>query len=141
MIKLAALREVAKAAIPALAKDPSKLLVFADEGKTVAHGTGSLSFEYHYTGHLILTDMSDGADEVMAALLAWAQVNQPELLAVNDERHNITFEVDIVNHDAFDLSIKVPLTETVRVTTDAAGARHIHHVQEEAPEWMRQGLV
>lgn len=141
MIKLAALREVVKGAIAELAKDPSKLHVFADEGRVVAHGTGSLSFVYHYTGNLILTDMIGGADEVMAALLAWASVNQPELLAVNDERHNITFEVDIVNHDAFDLSIKLSLTEDVRVTTDTAGARQIQHVAEDAPEWTRTGLL
>ena len=141
MIKLAALREVVKAALPALAKDPSKLLVFADEGKVVAHGTGALSFEYHYTGNLILTDQSAGADEVMAALLAWAAVNQPDLLAVNDERNTITFQADIVNHDTFDLSIKLPLTEAVRVTTNAGGVRQFHHVQEEAPEWTRTGLL
>lgn len=141
MIKLAALREVVKAAVPALAKDPSKLLVFADEGRTVAHGTTALSFEYRYTGNLILTDQNSGTDEVMAALLAWATVHQPDLLAVNDERNTITFEVDIVNHDTFDLSIKIPLTEAVRVTVGAGGVRQFQHIQEEAPEWMREGLA
>lgn len=143
MIKPASLREAVKQAVRALQDDPSKLLVFVDEGSTVAHGTGSLSFEYRYTLNLILTDMQGSADPVMVAVLEWAQVNQPELLAVNQERerNGITFEVDQVNHDTYDLSIKLPLSEAVRVTKDGTGARQIHHVAEQAPEWTREGLV
>lgn len=141
MIKLASLRQAIKAAIPALSNDPDKLIVFADEGRAVANGTGSLSFEYHYTANLILTDMTGSADEVMVAVLAWAQFNQPDLLAVNDERNNIAFEVDILNHGAYDLSIKVELKEGVRVTTSAGGAPQIQHIQEEPAEWTRTGLL
>lgn len=141
MIKLAALREVVKAACPVLRADPDKLLVFADEGKVVAHGTGSLGFEYQYTGHLVITDMSGDADALFVAVLAWAQVNQPELLAVNDPTQSITFEADIVNHEAYDLSIKLKLSEAVRVTAGVGGVQQIHHVAEEVPEWRRTGLV
>lgn len=143
MIKPASLRAAIKAAIPALQDDPSKLLVFVDEGSTVAHGTGSLSFEYRYTLNLILTDMQGSADPIMVALLEWAQVNQPELLAVNQDRarDGITFEVDQATHDTYDLSIKLPLSESVTVTKGANGAHAIAHVAEEAPEWTRVGFV
>lgn len=141
MKKPAELRQAVKAAIPALANDPDKLLVFADEGRVLSHGTSLLSFEYRYTLNLILTDMTGSADEVMLAVMTWAQVNQPELLAVNDERNNVTFEVDQVTHDTYDLSLKLPLSEAVRVTVDQDGRRVIEHVDEEAPEWARVGLV
>lgn len=137
MIKPAALREAVKKVLPALQNDPSKLLVFVDKGQIVSPGPGSLSFEYRYTLNLILTDISGSADAVMVAILEWAQVNQPELLAVSDDRNTITFEVDQVTHDTYDLSIELPLTEAVRVTKDAAGAQQIRHVVETAPEWAR----
>lgn len=137
MIKPAALREVVKRAVPALQQDPSKLLVFVDKGRVLSPGPGKLSFEYAYTLNLILTDMRGDADPVMVAILEWAQVNQPELLVVNQDRNTITFEVDQVTHDTYDLSIEMPLTESVRVTKDAGGTRQIQHVTETAPDWMR----
>jgi len=137
MIKPAALREVVKMAVPALQEDPSKLLVFVDKGRILSPGPGALSFEYAYTVNLILTDMQGDADPVMVAILEWAQVNQPELLVVNEDRNTITFEVDQVTHDTYDLSIEMQLTEAVRVAQDANGVREIRHVAETAPDWMR----
>lgn len=140
MIKPAALREVVKAAIPSLSQNPDKLLVFADDGKVVASGTAALSFEYRYTLNLILTDLTGSADTVMAAVLEWAKVNQPELVA-NDEHNSLTFEVDHINHEAYDLSIKLPLSEAVKVSRGAGGALTFSHVQENAPEWMHTGTL
>lgn len=137
MIKPGTLREAVKKAVPALQDDPGKLLVFVDKGRVLSHGPGSLSFEYSYTLNLVLTDMSGSADPIMVAVLEWAQVNQPELLGVHEKRNTVSFEVDHLNHNSYDLSIELPLTEAVTVTTDGAGARQIQHVAETAPEWMR----
>mgnify|MGYP002757642916 CR=1 FL=1 len=138
MIKPGTLREAVKKAVPALQDDPGKLLVFVDKGRVLSHGPGSLSFEYAYTLNLVLTDMTGSADPIMVAVLEWAQVNQPELLVVNEKRNTISFEVDQLTHDSYDLSIELPLTEAVTVTQDGAGARQIQHVVEQAPEeWMR----
>lgn len=136
MIKPAALREVVKAAVPALQEDPSKLLVFVDKGRVLSPGPKGLSFEYGYTLNLILTDISGSADPVMVAILEWAAVNQPELLKVNDDSNIITFEVDHGTHDTYDLSIELPLTESVRVARDNAGALQIRHLVETAPDWI-----
>jgi hypothetical protein len=137
MNKPASLREAVQKAAPALENDPGKLLVFVDKGQVVSHGPGSLSFEYRYTLNLVMTDMSGTADPIIAAVLGWAQVNQPELLAVGEKRNVIQFEVDHLNHNTYDLSIELPLTEGVRVTKDAGGALAFQHVAEQAPDWMR----
>lgn len=136
MIKPAALREVVKAAVPALQEDPSKLLVFVDKGQVVSPGPKGLSFEYRYTLNLILTDISGSADLVMVAILEWAKVNQPELLLVNDTSNLINFEVDHGTHDTYDLSIELALTERVTVTPDGAGGHQIRHQVETAPDWI-----
>lgn len=137
MIKPGSLREAVKKAMPALKNDPAKLLVFVDKGRVLSHGPGSLSFEYAYTLNLVMTDMTGSADPIMVAVLEWAQVNQPELLVVNEKRNTISFEVDQLNHDTYDLSIELPLTESVTVTTSGNGAREIRHVAEASTDWMR----
>ena len=141
MIKPASLREAIAAAVPDLAANPDKFLVFADAGVLAAVGTGSLSFEYRYTLNLILTDFAGDADLVMIALLEWVHMNQSDLLNNPNTRSSaITFEVDHLNNATCDLSIKLPLSESVRVTADANGKPVITHKQEPVPEWMAIGL-
>ena len=142
MIKPESLRAAITAASPDLSKNPERLLVFADEGAIVNTGTASLSFEYRYTINLILTDFSGDADQVFVALLAWVKVNQPELVDnFNKQAKGITFEVDHLNHKTCDLSIKLDLTEKVRVATDEDGKHTITHQGEPVPEWKLSGLA
>lgn len=142
MIKPASLREAIAAAVPDLQHNPDRLLVFVDQGAIVNTGTKSLSFEYRYQLNLILTDFAGDADTIMVALLAWVKINQPELVDNFDKQQNgITFEVDHLNHKTCDISIKLPLTEAVKVTTDADSKHTITHVQEPIPEWKIAGLA
>lgn len=141
MIKPASLRAAIAAAVPDLAANPDKFLVFADAGALASTGTGSLSFEYRYTLNLILTDFADDADAVMVALLAWVHRNQSDLLNNPNTRNTaITFEVDHLNNATCDLSIKLPLTESVRVTIGEDGKPIIKHKEEPVPEWQTAGL-
>jgi uncharacterized lipoprotein YmbA len=142
MIKPASLRAAIMAAAPELKAAPDKLLVFADAGNIVATSTSTPSFEYRYTLNLILTDFAGDADQVFIALLAWVMVNESELVDNSNLRKTaISFEVDHLNQDTCDLSIKLPLSEAVRVTRDAAGAYQATHDPEQAPEWRTVGLV
>lgn len=142
MIKPGSLRAAIAAAVPDLAANPDKFLVFADEGGICASGSKGLSFEYRYTLNLILMDYAGDADIVMVALLAWVKVNQSELVDNHDKRKaGITFEVDHLTNATCDLSIKLPLTEAVKVTTDAEGKHTFTHKNEPVPEWQREGLA
>ena len=142
MIKPASLRAAITAALPDLAKNPDRLLVFVDGGKIVKTGTKSLSFEYQYTLNLILTDFAGDEDVVMVALLAWTQVNQRELFDnFTKQGAGISFEVDHLNNNTIDLDIKLALTEAVNVVTGADGKHTITHRQEPVPEWTLDGLA
>jgi len=142
MIKPASLRAAIAAALPDLEANPDKFLVFADAGAIAANGIPSLSFEYRYTLNLILTDFAGDPDLVMIALLAWVQHHQPDLVNNPDKRESaITFEVDQLTNDTFDLSIKLPLAESVRVAIGAAGKPIATHLEEPVPEWQITGLA
>lgn len=142
MNKPGTLRAAIAAAVPDLAANPDKFLVFADEGAIVAIGTKSLSFEYRYTLNMILMDYAGDADTVMIAMLKWVKRNQPELVSNPDRRKNgITFEVDHLNNTSCDLSIKLALTESVKVTTATDGTHTAVHQEEPIPEWETADLA
>jgi hypothetical protein len=137
MIKPASLRAALVAAIPPLATDPDRLNVFIDQGSIAATGTQTLSFEYRYVVNVLVLDFAGDSDLVMIALVEWARANQPDLVTNVDARSNgITFEVDILNNSTVDLSIKMQLSESVVVSTDASGKRTIEHVDDAADHWL-----
>lgn len=134
MLKPASLRAALAAAIPDLARDPDRLLVFIDAGSIQSTLAGGLSWEYAYTLNVILTDYAGTPDAVILPLLQWVRVNQSELLDNVDERpHGITFEADILDAGSVDMSIKLKLTERVAVTV--SGERiDLTHCDEPQPE-------
>jgi hypothetical protein len=142
MNKAVSVRRAIADAVPELRDDPDKLLVFIDAGKVIATTEPALSFEYRYTLNAIITDFAGDADAVFVALIAWVKRNQSDLFANADERMNaIAFEVDHLTQTTCDLSIKLNLTESVVVGTDAAGAQTITHVDEPVPEWTLDSLI
>ncbi|PRC90873.1 phage tail protein [Solimicrobium silvestre] len=131
MYKPPNLRQHLTNAIPDLKQNPDKLLIFADQGHTVASGTGSLSFEYQYRLNIIITDFSGDPDAIMVPLLAWITVHQIELLANPDLRKKgIGFEVDFNNHETIDISIALNLTERTIVKQQDGGKLQITHPPE-----------
>ncbi|WP_338616453.1 phage tail protein [Pigmentiphaga sp. CHJ604] len=138
MKKPASLRKHLTGAVPELKREPDKLQVFIDSGKIVSAGTKSLSFEYRFTLHLLLTDYQGSADAIMVPILAWLKIHQPELaLNANEREKAFRFEVDILNHETCDIAIDLDLTERVAVTqTTGAGGRvrlQAEHVAEPLP--------
>jgi hypothetical protein len=78
----------------------------------------------------------------MLAVLTWARVNQPDLLDNPTKRENgITFEADHLSNKTADISIKIELTEDVKVTTNADGSKTITHQAEPVPEWTLSGTL
>ncbi|WP_153075784.1 phage tail protein [Paraburkholderia bonniea] len=137
MKKPASLRAALVAALPALETDPDRLAVFIDKGVTMATGTRTPSFEYRYVLNVLMLDFAGNPDEVMIVLIGWARANQPDLVT-NDALRDIgiTFEIDILNHETVDLSIKLHLTESVVVSTSASGERTVTHVDDAAEPWL-----
>lgn len=135
MKKPASLRAALVAALPDLARDPERLLVFIDAGSLRSTFAPGLSYETAYTLNLILTDFAGEPLVVWAAILIWLRVNQSELLDNPDKRQTgITFEADIIDHDKVDLSIKLQLTERVIVKDQGNGKLDITIADEPQPE-------
>lgn len=147
MKKPESLRAHLVAAVPNLARDPERLLVFIDQGKVRCTAAPGLSFEYEYTLNVILTDFAGSPDALMVPLLAWLRVHQPELLLNLDKsREGIQFEADILDKHKVDLSLTLPLSERVIVKMQE-GDLHIEHADEppmtdelfEAESWQMYG--
>jgi hypothetical protein len=142
MNKANSFRAALTAALPALATDPDKLLVFIDAGRVIATDAPSLSFEYRFTLNAILLDFNGDADRVFVALIAWVKANQPDLLANETTRKDgISFEAEHLTNDTCDLSLKIQLSESVVVGVDADGAQTITHADEPVLEWNLDSFI
>jgi len=124
------LRDWLLASVRDIKRNPEKLQIFIDRGNLQARLQDSLHFEYQYTLNLIVTDFAVSADHLMVPLLAWVNINQPEM-----EPDAIQFEADIIAHDKIDLSLTMPLTERVLVTQGEDGNYTTNHPAEPVPEW------
>jgi len=147
MYKPESLRAHLMAAVPGLPQNPDKLLIFADEGSMRCTAAVGLSFEWAYNLNLIFTDYAGDPDTIAVALFAWLRVHQLELLQ-NLERGKeaVRFEAELLNNDAVDLSVTIPLTERVIVKQGQGGELTIEHPPEpqleqpyEAESWQLYG--
>jgi hypothetical protein len=136
--KPADLRAHLIAALPELKRDAERLLLFVDGGALVSTAAPGRAFEYRYTLNVIATDVASDPDLLMAALVAWLHLNEPALEANPAYREQVRFEVDVLANDKFDVSIKVPLTERVLVTSNPDGTLSATNPPEPdlAYEWM-----
>lgn len=138
MEKPSSLRETLTKALPALKKDPQKLVIFITGGRIMHSGTDSLSFEYAYTLRALLLDYAGHADAVMAPLVEWMKRNQPEVFDDPAKRARaIRFEAEYLSAKAIDLQIDMELTERViaRPRADGpAGALDLIHPKEPPPQ-------
>lgn len=131
MIKPASLRAAITAAIPDVATNPEKLTVFIDSGLLAATAGRSLSFEYRYTLNVLLLEFAGDSDLLFVAILEWVREHQNDLVTNPDERERgITYEIDILDNETADVSLKLMLTESVVVKTADDGTRTITHVDD-----------
>lgn len=135
MRKPVELRAAITAAVADLKRNPDKLHLFVEEGRVVATGAKTISFEYQYTLTLLVTDFSESADAIMVPVMAWLRANQPELFTNPDRRPDgFKFETDILSHDCVDLLMRIPLTE--RVVVKVLGGRYVvTHAREPVNEF------
>lgn len=130
MKKPQSLRNALTNAVIHLRENPECLHLFVDEGAVVSTLAPSLSWEYRYTLNVIVTDYAGDPNLLMAPILSWLRDNQPDIMANPENREkSFTFEVDILNHTACDISINLKLTERIQVRADNG-----HQVVEALPE-------
>lgn len=117
MIKPSSLREALIATNPALKDAPDSLHTFI-EGGTVASTMGNTgAWRYHYTLQILLTDFAGHPDSIFAPLIGWVREFQPDLLLNQDDKKQIQFEVELLSESTYDIAIKLPLSESVVLST------------------------
>jgi hypothetical protein len=121
MKKLTSLRAHLIASVPVIGNDPAKMEIFVDKGDVKVR-SGSLSFEYGYTASIWVQDFAGSVNNLVAPLLAWLAVNQPDLFEKGDRKPFI-FESELQDADTCDITITVDLTELVRVEQTSKGLK------------------
>lgn len=112
---------------------PDRLHVFVEQGNIHCTATRSLSHEYRFTLTIVVTDYAGPTDALMLPLLAWIRIKQPELLANPTRRENaISFDVELLDHNAADVEIKIPLTERV-IVQSVPGGEGMIAIHEDEP--------
>lgn len=115
--------------LPALAENPERLQLFVDGGRVVARAGASLSFEYRYALDVLVTDYAGDRNLLVVPILAWIARYQPDLFR-RDGNEPFAFEAEILESEACDISIKLDLTELVRVTPRADGGFDVETLDE-----------
>lgn len=128
MNKPASLRTALELALPELKTNPERMLVFIDKGRIVSTQAPSFCFEYHYTLNVIIIDYSKHSDTIFIPLLVWIREHQSDLLTGRSDSQ-IAFEAEMLNNESTDVSITLPLTESVLVT-QASGTLTSQHLAE-----------
>lgn len=117
MLKPAAIRDVIARCVPQLAQNPEGLILTVGDGRIVATGARSLSFEWQYPLSIGVIDFAGHPDQLVVPLLAWLRQHQPELFTNAEKREDaIKVESELLAGDLYDLLITVQLTERVIVT-------------------------
>lgn len=114
MKKLTSLRQHLLGSVPALIRDPDRLLTFVEDGSVEFHRGDTLSHQYAFMAQLVLTDFADDMDTVMVPLLQWLSRYQPDVTPAEA----VSFEAEILSNDAYDLALRVRLTERVVALVD-----------------------
>lgn len=123
------LRNALAKAIPYFQQNPDALQLYYTNGTMRARSFSSLSFEYTYDLEIYVTDYKASPDLFFLVVQDWLRREQWELLGNADNENAVTFEIEPLNDDSYDLMIKIPLTERV-IVKDNGEALEIYHAQE-----------
>lgn len=127
--KPALLRATLLAAVPSLAEAPETLAMYIDKGRVAARNTGTLNFDYRYTVNIVVEEFAGDIDALFVPLVAWIAQQQPDLLD-RAPQEPFSFESEILDSDAADVSINLELTERVRVERLPDGGMRVTHLDE-----------
>lgn len=126
MYKPASLRAHLLQQVPGMQEDA--LHTFVDSGHIECTASTSMSYVYHYSLQVIVTDYAGHADAVILPILNWLRMHQPELfLSRSLMADGFRFEADILNHETYDFGITLKLSERVSVKTVGKLATVQHH--------------
>lgn len=128
MQKPESIRAALTLALPELARDPARFMVWAERGAIRAPMTESRAFAWSYTLNLVIQELTAHPSIAMLAICDWLRTNQPELLA--PDATGFRFEADILDSGAVDLMVELDLTEQVVLRPRPDGGFDLEHLPE-----------
>lgn len=131
MLKPDSLRAALTAIDPELARDPTQLIMWIDQGGIASPMTPNFSFAYSYQLNVLLIGYGRDQRPLVIATLAWLRVQQPDLLQPGKDA--IAFEADFMDNQTVDLQFKLQLTEQVRTVRRPDGGFDMQYAAEPDP--------
>ena len=119
MKKPALLRAAIVALLPELARNPDKLAMWVETGRTRATGNAQRGFAWEYQLTVVVEDFTKPPETLFFIVVDWLRTQQPDLLASNAE--GFPFEVDVIDDKTSDVKITLPLREVVTATGNGSG--------------------
>lgn len=131
MKKIDSLRAAIAAAIPEIATEPARLIMWIDQGSATGTLTADESFEMRFRLNITIIEMTTDIALLMLAVQHWCRVNQPNLLV--PKATAITFDADILDNMSADLTAQIDLTQSVNVVAAPDGSRTLEYLAEPDP--------
>lgn len=131
MKKPDSLRAALSAADPELARNPTDLIMWIDQGSIASPMTAAFHFAYSYQLNVLLLGYARKQVPLVIAMLHWLRVQQPDLLTPNKDA--ISFDVDFMDNATVDLQFKLQLTEQVHAVRREDGGFDMQILDEPDP--------
>lgn len=120
--------------IPYFKQNPDNLQLFYTDGKLTSTGAKSLSYECAYTLEMIVTDYKGSPDILFLAIQDFIRTEQSDLIYNPDKQNDITFEIEPLNNETYDIAIRIPLTERVIVKNNDKTLEVYHAPEPQIPD-------
>lgn len=131
MNKLEACRAAIVAANPDFARNPDRLLIWADKGRVATRRTTGLGYEWRYRANLLCEALTASPDAILVPLLLWLRDAQPEMLLAFDKGDEaVKFEAHILDLKSWDLKLEFELSEAVVLAPRQSGGWDVTHLAE-----------
>lgn len=119
MNKIDSLRTAILAALPELAREPTRLKMWIDRGTARCPQTDSLSFGFFYRLNVLVEELANDISLLALAIFGWLRVNEPHLLAPGVD--GFSFDADILDNLTADILIQIEIRQNVAVRPDGNG--------------------
>jgi len=109
------------------------VMVLISNGKAFSYvSSANDNFSMQYEAVLVITDYAGNADALLFIILQWLAQHQPD-----HDPEAFSFQADIIDHNSVDITIKIPLSEVVKVTVVPEGIS-LNHIEDPSlePHWL-----
>lgn len=131
MDKPKSLRTAIENGLPEFKRDPARLKVWIEDGRSQSNMTPTLAFAFRYRLNVLLEESTSDIALVALAIFRWLRVNQPNLMVPGAA--GFSFDADFLDNKTVDILIQLELTESVTVAPREEGGWTLNYLPEPDP--------